>query len=487
LLTARVAGFALSLLIPVILVRLFDKSQIGTYRQIFLVIGTAINVLPLGFTMSAFYYLPRERERRGLIVMNIVMFLAGIGLLAGLIVAFFPGVLSHIVGSNTLTPYTSLIGVTIFLWLFSGLLENIATANGDVKSSTVFIIFAQLSKTILILCSALLFRTIASLLYAAILQGVVESSILLWYLKKSFPGFWKHFDPKVFREHSAYVAPLGLSGFAYSAQCDLHSYVVAEHFSVTDYAIYSTGSSQLPLVNTIRNSLVSVLLAPVSSLQQQGKTDQIRELMLRSVRKLSAMYIPACVGLFVLGREFVITVYTAKYLNCVPILMLNALLLPMGAMLTDPVLRAYAQYRFVTLKVRLIMLVVLVILAFPAMHYLGMIGVMAAYAFSVAVERFLLFSLTMRILGASRHDWHIMSDLSKYLAAALISGLVVTAMKLSVTALQPQVKLVLGSALFFSLYLIIIVKFGGIDEDERRMISRLTVRYFRRPIFQRAA
>jgi O-antigen/teichoic acid export membrane protein len=487
LLTARIAAFVLTLLLPIVLVRIFDKAQIGTYRQIFLVVGTACNILPLGFTMSAFYYLPRERERRGLIVMNILVYLTGIGLLGGAVAALFPTVIDHIVGSNALRPYTTMIGVTIFLWLFSGLLENIATANEDVKSSTAFIIFAQLSKTILILSSALMFRTVASLLYAAMLQGMVESAILIWYLRKSFPGFWKRFEPSVFREQAAYVAPLGLAGFAYSAQNDLHSYLVAEHFSVESYAIYSTGSTQLPLIGTVRDALVSVMLARVSSLQQQGETDQIRDLMLRAVRKLSAFYLPVCVALFALGREFLITVYTIKYVDSLPILMLNALLLPLGAMITDPVLRAYAAYRYVTLKVRLSMLVVLVILALSAIHVFGMVGVMMAYVFSVAVERFLLFGLSMRILKATWNDWRAVRDVLKYLGAALVSGLAVMALKLLIGALSPQLTLVLGSLLFSIIYIAVILMAGAIDDDERRMINRLTVRYLRLSIFRLAA
>lgn len=477
----------LTLLLPIILVRIFDRSQIGTYRQIFLVVGTAVNVLPLGFTISAFYYLPRERERRGLIVMNIVMFLAGVGLLAGGIVACFPAVLAHIVGSNALTPYGRYIGAIIFLWLFSGMLESIATANEDVKSSTVFIIFAQLSKTVLILTSTLIFRTIQSLLWAAILQGIVETLILLWYLRKSFPEFWKRFEPSVFKEQTAYVAPLGLAGFAYSAQCDLHSYLVAQHFSVESYAVYSIGSTQLPLVNTVRDSLVSVLLARVSSLQQQGAMDEIRGLMLRSVRKLSVLYVPICVALCVLGREFLLTVYTSKYLDSYPILVLNALLLPLGAMITDPVLRAYAQYRYVTLRVRLIMLVVLVVLALSAIHYFGMVGVMGAYVLSVAIERFLLFRLTMRILHSTRSDWKAVADLLKYAGAAAISALAVLGFKYALPDVRPQVTLFAGSALFSIVYLVIIVMLGGIDQDEQRMINNLTLRYLKLRLFPAVA
>ena len=485
LLAARIAAFFMTLVLPITLVRIFDKTEIGIYRQIFLVIGTACSVLPMGFTLSAFYYLPRETtKRRGLIVMNIVVFLAGVGMLCGGAIALFPQILNRILNNGALAPYAGWIGLTIFLWLFSGMLENIATANEDVRSSAAFIVFAQISKTVLILAFALILRSIVALLYAAALQGTIESLMLLWYLRKSFPGFWRHFEPSVFREQTSYVAPLGLAGFAYTAQCDLHNYIVAEHFSVDNYAIYSIGSSQLPLINTMRDALVSVLLARISSLQQNGETDQIRVLMLRAVRKLSAMYIPVAVGLFVLGREFLITVYTAKFVSSLPFLMLNALLLPLSGMITDPVLRAYAAYRYVTLKVRLAMLVLLVILALSSIHYLGMIGVMAAYVLCVTAERLVLFRLTMRILNATWSDWKLVQDVWKYLVSAVVAGFAVLALKVGLPDAKPQLILCLGAALFSVIYLAAIHLSGAIQDDERRMINRVTARYLRWNVFR---
>ena len=484
LLTARLVAFFMTLVLPVTLVRIFDKTDIGVYRQIFLVIGTACSVLPMGFTLSAFYYLPRETTRRNLIVINIVIFLALVGMLCGGAIALFPQILSVIVNNAALNRYAGWIGLTIFLWLFSGMLENIATANEDVRSSAAFIVFAQISKTVIILAFALIFRSIIALLYAAVLQGTVESLMLLWYLRKAFPGFWRRFDFSVFREQTSYVAPLGLAGFAYTAQCDLHSYIVAEHFSVEDYAIYSIGSGQLPLINTMRDALVSVLLARISSLQQRGETDEIRVLMLRAVRKLSAMYIPVAVCLFVLGREFLITVYTAKFVSSLPFLMLNALLLPLSGMITDPVLRAYAAYRYVTLKVRLAMLVVLVILALSSIHYLGMIGVMASYVFCVTAERLLLFRLTMRILNATWSDWKLVRDVWKYLAAAVIAGLAVLGLKVALPDARPQLILCLGAALFSIIYMVTVNVSGAIEDDERRMINRVTARYLRLNVFR---
>jgi len=61
---ARTLAFAFSFGLPLLLVRRLDQHQFGLYKQVFLLVMTAINVLPLGVEMSAFYFLPRMRERR---------------------------------------------------------------------------------------------------------------------------------------------------------------------------------------------------------------------------------------------------------------------------------------------------------------------------------------------------------------------------------------------------------------------------------------
>src|SRR4028118_890410 len=65
IMSARTAAFVLSFALPLLLVRRLDQTSFGLYKQVFLLVGTAVNVLPLGFHMSAYYFLPRETERRG--------------------------------------------------------------------------------------------------------------------------------------------------------------------------------------------------------------------------------------------------------------------------------------------------------------------------------------------------------------------------------------------------------------------------------------
>ena len=79
---AKTAGFAFSIALPLLLVRRLDREQYGLYKQAFLVVTTAMIVLPMGVPMSAFYFLPREPTRRRETVLNIVLFHSAVGALA---------------------------------------------------------------------------------------------------------------------------------------------------------------------------------------------------------------------------------------------------------------------------------------------------------------------------------------------------------------------------------------------------------------------
>src|SRR5688572_18893107 len=76
LLLAKTLGFMFAFALPVLLTRSLSQSEYGLFKQVFLIITTAVALLSLGFGMSSFYYLPREDDpaRRGQVILNILLF-----------------------------------------------------------------------------------------------------------------------------------------------------------------------------------------------------------------------------------------------------------------------------------------------------------------------------------------------------------------------------------------------------------------------------
>jgi O-antigen/teichoic acid export membrane protein len=413
-------------------------------------------------------------------VFNVVLYLLGTGALAFAIVTIWPESVDYLVGSKVLRPYVLLIGATLLLWILASLLDVVATANEDVVLSTIFIISVQVTRTVFLVANVLIFRTIESLLYGAILVGIVQCSILLWYLQRSFPAYWRVFSWKAFREQASYALPFGVAGIAYTLQSDLNSYLVAHRFPPAQFALYSVGASPLPLVTLLRDSTNSVLLGRVSGMQQDGKVDEMRALMFRAVRKLSAVYLPVCAGVVVLGHELLVTLYTKQYLASYPILALNALLLPIGAFTSDPVLRAHSEYRFTLIKIRSVMIVLMFIFALWSIPHFGMAGAMIAFVLTAGIERLVIFfGISMKILGMQRSDWKRLAELLKFAASAAIAGLLTASLRIVLSGMRPQLVLVIGIAFFGCIYLGLVLALGLLVNDEKQIINRYTSRYFR--------
>src|SRR5215211_3266026 len=102
---ARTLAFAFSFALPILLVRRLSQHDFGLYKQLFLVVTTAITTLPFGFGMSAFYFLPREKERQGAVVFNILIFYTVVGGIACLTLIIHPGLLATIFNNSELVEY----------------------------------------------------------------------------------------------------------------------------------------------------------------------------------------------------------------------------------------------------------------------------------------------------------------------------------------------------------------------------------------------
>ena len=61
---AKIIGFGFQFTLPLLVVRFLTQEQVGIYQQIFKILVNSVAILPLGFSMSSYYYLSREAEQK---------------------------------------------------------------------------------------------------------------------------------------------------------------------------------------------------------------------------------------------------------------------------------------------------------------------------------------------------------------------------------------------------------------------------------------
>ena len=481
LLIAKTLAFVFAFALPVLLTRTLSQNEYGLFKQVFLIVTTATALLPLGFGMSSYYYLPREKNEkvRGQVILNILLFNLLIGAAACLLLVFWPGLIAKIFRDPTIPTYSSLVGAVVLVWLFSAFLEIVAVANQELRLATVFIVFGQLSRTVLLLAAAIVFDSVTALIYAALIHGTLQSLALLWYVSSRFPGFWRAFDWSLTVKQVAYALPFGLAGLLYTIQTDLHNYFVSNKFSAATFAIYSIGVAQVPLIGILRDSVSSVILPRISYLQEQGQAREILILLANAVRKLAAVILPIYCVLLITGREFLTVMFTKAYLQSWPIFAVNLTMLPISLIEVDAVVRAYEKHRFFLVKLQIVMSVFMVFAVWYGVTRYGLVGAITSVVIVNFVLRIALAARFSVVLGAKWRDISLFKDLGKVTVASGVAGLVCFLVHSIVTAsgMRPFIVLVVCGAVFCAVYLpaIILLRIPTSDEwDKLRLgVGRL--------------
>ncbi|HYL78112.1 MAG TPA: lipopolysaccharide biosynthesis protein [Bryobacteraceae bacterium] len=484
LMVAKTFGFLSSLALPLLLVRRMDQEQYGLYKQAFLLVASAVSILPLGFHMSAFYFLPRYREWQRQVVLNIVLFHALAGAVAATALFLNPSILGLIFRSVALVPYARLISIVILLWIVACFLETAPIANEEIKLAARFIAVSQLTRAMILLAAAAAYGTIRALLYAAIVFGILQTVALLVYLESRFSGFWKSFDWTVSRKQLSYALPVGSSSLLLMLQTDLHNYFVSNRFGPAMFAVYSIGVMQLPFMLLVQEATNSVMITRIAKLQQQNLQREAIQAIAGAARKLAACFFPAYALLLVVGPEFIRFMFTARYADSWPVFAVNLTLLPLNIFLIDALLRAYASERYFVLRLRIAILAGLVLILALWTRQLGPVGVIAIVVSAGIVERIALSLRFGRLLGVTRQDFKLLKDVGKLAIASSLAGLSCAVLRTVIAGQPPFVVLAVCGTQFALVYLVCVhflrvgspVEYAALKTSATGLLRRLNAR-----------
>jgi O-antigen/teichoic acid export membrane protein len=466
----KIAAFAVNVALPLVLVRRLNQHDFGLYKQVFLIVGTIITTLPLNFAMSALYFLGHEPEKGREFVFNIAAFYALVAGGAALAVYTFPSLVAWMSGSDALRPLVPELSLVVLFWVFSAFLEVLMIANRDFRAAGTFLFVAPIARSLLLIAAVVAFGTLDALLLAAICYGVVQTAWALVYLRRRFPSFWLSFRWPTLRAQASYILPLSAVGLLWTVMTDLHSYWVSIQFGPAAFAVYSIGCFQLPLVAILSESVAGVVIPQLSALQRRGDHREVVRATIEILRSLAFIHFALYAFLMVCGRVFLTVLFTDAYAESWPIFAVNLTMLPVNVVMLDPIVRAYPQYRYFLLRVRLLFIVLLIALLWIGTVQLGMLGAILAMVIAMIGERVLLMVKIAADFGITAHDKEKLRETSKIAAAAALAGVLTLIGQSLLTATAPLATLVVCAALFGLAYLGAIVLLGVVrDEDMSRL------------------
>ena len=476
---AKIIAFAMTIPLPLVLVRTLSQPEFGLYKQVFQILMTVVVLAGLQVNMSVLYFLPRNPDKKPQIALNVLTFYAVIGSLVALMFAVFPGWVTLIFKGDGLVPHMPMLGVAILLTLMSTVLDVVAVADNDIRSASLFVILVQLTKSGFMMGAAILFGSVHAVVLAAVLQGAFHCLIMFAYLHRRFGRFWTTFDWPLFKAQLANALPFGIGGLAFATQADLHNYFVSHYFEPAQFAIYAVGCFQLPLLGMLFESVVSVLMPEVARRHARADYDGIITLWAEAVRKLCLFFLPTYVLLFVVRHEFISTLFTSNYAAAAPIFAINLLGVFLYVCVPTSILRSFEELKYFRLKLSLAMIPAACAALYVGIQAGGLVGAITAYVVVQTLDLTILMLAIVRRLKMSPRDIRRLAPVLRTIAAASLAGLAAFGVKLALAGWHSLITLVVCSLVFGTICLIATFILGAITISEKAELRGALLKFYR--------
>lgn len=464
LMTGRTVGFVAVFIIPVLLARLFDLNEFGTYKQLFLIYTTLYCVGQLGMSESLFYFLPANPRLGGRYALNamLVLSLAGGVCLAGLwagqsaIAAWF--------NNPSLAGYLPLLGLFLVLMLMSTVVEIVMTARKRHGYASVTYAASDLVRACLFIVPVLWFASLEWLLYGAIAFALLRLCATLCYLYREY-GQNLTFDAGLARAQFVYAAPFSIYVLIETLQINLHLYFVSFRFDAAMFAIYAVGCLSIPLVEYLMSSTCNVMMVRMREHLLNGAKEKILAIWRDTTRKLMLIFAPLVAGLLVVAHELIVGLFTDSYARSVPVFMVWALSLLFMALLTDGMLRVYAQIRFL-MVLGLVKLALLALTIHWFLMKFGLVGGVMAVLLTTVVTKALALKRIQSVMRCNLAEFLPWQSLVVILFIAAAAALPALMLKSAFT-LPPLLQLPLAGAVYGVTYAGLLWWYGPLSDGEK--------------------
>lgn len=308
-------------IVPILIVRLLTKNDVGLLSAILVVYATASLVLTTGFPAALFHFLPtRARPERAAVALRFFYILLGLGFALGLLFlgvgtlgekallgvsnsAFGPGALA-LLASLCLYPIGDMP---------IRLLPNLLVIEEQATRAAAISVFKALGTSLATLIPILLGSGVEAIFWSLSGFGVVQALATWYVIRKLY-----HDEPKrpcdiSFRDMVRFSLPLGLTDIVSLLNGRLDRYLVGLRFPATRLAEYHAGAWQVPLINEIPYAVGRVYASDLARLFSEGKPREALALWATSIRKVSLVVVPLSFVFLLAAEECMELLFTSEY------------------------------------------------------------------------------------------------------------------------------------------------------------------------------
>lgn len=424
--SGRAVGLGIAFAIPLVLVRVFDQSEFGTYKQLFLIYSTLFGLAQLGMAESLDHFVPRDATQAGRQVANATVVLGLIGLSCVAALTVFRGSIAAWFGNAALGPELVPLAWFLAFMLTATVFEIVLVSRRKHVVAASAYALSDIVRAVCFVVPALLLWGLHGVMIGAAVFAGTRLAAVLFALWREFRGEFR-VDGQVLRRQLAYALPFALAVGIEILHINWHQYAVASRFDAASFAIYAVGCLQVPLVDLIVTSTVNVMMVEMAGLRERNVA-AARALWHDTISKLAFLIFPLAAFLVLMAREIIVFLFTTSYEASVPIFTLWSLTILGSVLVVDGVLRVFAETRYLLFQNALHLLIVAA-LAGTFLSLFGLQGAVLVSLLATMAVKVIAVIRISRLMGAGAKDalpWARLTTAAACSVAAVVPAFWIT-------------------------------------------------------------
>jgi O-antigen/teichoic acid export membrane protein len=327
-------------LLPLVIVRLLGKSEVGVLTSVLLIYTTIALVLATGFPTALMFHLPgRPLPERRALAMQTARALFAFGVIAallitgsGLIGIVAPGIVQRLAAEDSAALLNGGLSHLFLLAAFplgdlpARMLPNLLVIENRTDTAARYAIASSVGNAVCVLLPASLGASVQTVLLSYSAFGVLQGLALLFFLRALYGGTERVSAPIPFRETVHFAAPLGLTDIVGMLNGRFDRYLISISFPLAAFAEYQVGAFQIPILSTVAYTVGTVYTPLLTQLFREGKAAEAIATWRASVDKVALIVVPISAVFVIAAEEFVELLFTPAYLAAAPVFRCYALL-----------------------------------------------------------------------------------------------------------------------------------------------------------------
>jgi len=302
----------------IIAARILTKQDYATLKQTLLVYNSISPLLVLGLTSVPYYFLPKEKENKKSVIINNLTLLFLMALIFSIFLKLdgYKLIAHYFDNPNLIDTLKWMIPYPLFV-IPVGILSSVLLVQNKTYILTNYQIISNLILVILIVLGIYLTKNYTGPLIAQIYFPLILFPIAMWLIFKFVPG--RFTLPKIEKmiEMLKYSVPLGIASMMGMLMLQTDKIIVSSMTSTEDFANYINGAIEIPLIGIITGSIASVILVDMVKYIDQGKKLEALVLFKKAALKSATILFPIMIFLLFLSKDFILTLYSDKYIESV--------------------------------------------------------------------------------------------------------------------------------------------------------------------------